>query len=134
MTDKRITARYAFLCDDFRQEKNGKYIFIGVYSDSISVNGFPATLVLSLVPYFESAAVGTYETEFEIKYNDKTLAKAIGRVNSQSNGGAFTPFQMHPLELQASGVLSVRFKEKGKRWKTLLTMPVGTFEDTDSST
>jgi hypothetical protein len=36
------------VCDDIRREDNGKEIIIGVYSGSIVVPQFPATLLLSL--------------------------------------------------------------------------------------
>lgn len=46
---KNVTKKKAklidwMICDDIRQENNGKLIFIGVYSDDILVNAIPITL------------------------------------------------------------------------------------------
>lgn len=42
MSEKGYRVRSVIICDDARQEINGKEILIGVYNDSIIFNQFPA--------------------------------------------------------------------------------------------
>jgi hypothetical protein len=51
MTDLRIDVEYAFFCDDVRREDNGKFIFVGVYTQQLSIATFPQLLNLSFFTF-----------------------------------------------------------------------------------
>lgn len=39
-----LTQKYSIMCDEVRQENNGKFLVIGMYVDAITVPQLPATL------------------------------------------------------------------------------------------
>src|SRR5262245_20607167 len=108
-----IKAEYAFLCDDVRQENNGKFIFIGAYSGDISISEFPTTLPARLVIYLTNSEPAQYNTEFEFSLNSKKFAMVAGSLTSAKPGGSFVSI---PIVIRADiGTLNVRFRQSGKR-------------------
>lgn len=64
-----LSAYGVILCDEVRQEANGKYIIVGIYSGGIAAQSLPANmrLALYLIVKFENA--GSQELIIEVASN-----------------------------------------------------------------
>ena len=58
---------YAVLCEDIRMERNNKVMLAGIYTGSILVAQFPATLRLGVWFHCETALGGTYDIEAKME-------------------------------------------------------------------
>jgi len=97
-----FSVRAAFVCDDVRQEINGKKTFIGVYNPTLYVASFPAALKLhfGLITDFESEGEGPIKLRL-VSDQPGTPAELAGRiVASKRISGEI--FSVGPLLLEAS--------------------------------
>lgn len=124
MTTKGMSLSYALICDDVRQENSGKYIFIGVYGSSIILHSTPANIKLTAVLQFDFAKVGVYSIELEIMRNGKRVALFEGTMNAPTIGSSLSNIPFDLTDINTAGELSIRFREVGSRWKSVLSLPV----------
>ncbi|MET3521472.1 hypothetical protein [Mesorhizobium abyssinicae] len=120
-----IRASFGFVCDDARQETNGKMMFIGAFSGDIVMPEIPQQLAIRLVLYLENDGPGTYEVEAGVFYEGKAIAGASGQLQSTKMGGSFVPIPMI-IPINGPGTLTFKFRQAGKRWQTVITLPVST--------
>ena len=119
----------AIVCDDIRHEKSNKEILIGVYSNELIIHKKPARLRLSVFVLVDVLEIG--ETEFEIRLDgpDGPSENAIrgvleGAHNTSPRHRIGLPFKSFVITLASEGDLLVRFREPGKRWRTIAVLPV----------
>jgi len=66
-----IQVRATLVCDDFRVEKDGKLILIGIYAGVVVVQSVPAQLPaggLTLFEIFETDQAGSYPIDIRIRH------------------------------------------------------------------
>ena len=124
----------AIVCDDIRQEKSNKDILIGVYSNELIIHKKPARLRLSVFVLVDVLEIG--ETEFEIRLDgpdgpSENSIKGVfeGAQSTSSRHRIGLPFKSFVIVLASDGDLLVRFREPGKRWRTIAVLPVRIAED-----
>lgn len=70
MTRSSVKYDTFVLCDDVRQELNGKMLLIGVYATDIGVAQFPATFAFNIHAQGEVLKDGTFSNKFIIRDED----------------------------------------------------------------
>lgn len=124
MSETEISSDFAFFCDDVRQEANGKFLFIGAYSEGLILSNNPSSLNLFLVTMLRNTRQRDYDFEFEALIEGERKFSAEGSITSGKPGASFVPFPITLKEIDSEGELSVRFREKGMEWNTIATIPV----------
>jgi hypothetical protein len=103
----------SLLCDDVRQERNGKFILIGLF-DSIGVPGFPAVFQRICVINRWCCGVGTFQQKSRILGSDGNTTIIEGK-----EVGVTLP----DAEANATSIeffLNVRFEGEGTYWIEVL--------------
>jgi hypothetical protein len=59
---------FAIPCDDIRQEANGKFILIGVYSEAFVPERLPTPVRLVLALFMDIEEAGLHEIELELRH------------------------------------------------------------------
>jgi hypothetical protein len=111
------------LCEDIRQEKNNKFILIGVYLQEIIAAKFPVVVGLTLWIQYASNVPGTVDTKFRVTFNGQKLVDGDIQIQTlDKKSGAFAIPKM-PIRLNEPGELLFEMNF-GKSWKTLKRMAV----------
>ena len=64
-----ITHKYTILCDDVRQENNGKLILLGMYTPDISVPQIPFVLpMLTVFQCLDTDRPGTWTAKLKLQH------------------------------------------------------------------
>ncbi len=113
------------ICDDVRTENNGKDIIIGVYAENITVQKFPANVVLCLWTQFFANRNGDIMVSFRVQKDKHNLffAKGIIRVNDYKKIATMR-FPGIPLQVGVEGVLVFQVREEKKKWITIKEIPM----------
>ncbi len=134
----RIRPILAILCDDIREEKNGKEIVIGIYKGNITINspseeelksGTVPVLNLSLWVPFEAKETGNAKIDFKIVNPEKEEILINANVNvpkilSPNELSAFK-FVGLPIALKHEGNIEVCFRNNEEEdWEILRSIPV----------
>jgi hypothetical protein len=75
-----LTHKYTIICDDVRQENNGKFLILGMYLGNITVSQLPFALpTLTFFQWLEADRLGGYTLRIQLQNLEtgKVLAKAI---------------------------------------------------------
>jgi hypothetical protein len=109
------------LCDDVRQETNGKYIIIGLFTSDILVNEFPAYLPLRLLITYEMEEIGDQKLDFLWFLDDKPLIEMEGGVRQETLGAPIViALPPGPLHVDGPGRLRVSARlESGEQLEIL---------------
>ena len=122
------------ICDQVRQEVNGKLIIIGVYPYNIELSAFPHRIALSM--WMQIAADWKDSRKLDIRIRDEDgVDRVRGEVSIEPPGddGLYSMiFPPSPIQLIGPTTLLFQFREAGKKWKTLKTMPVQLREQVSS--
>ncbi len=103
----------SLLCDDVRQERNGKFILIGIF-DAIGVPGFPAVFQRLCVVNRWCCGEGTFKQHSRIVNPDGNTVVISGKE---------VLVQLPETEATATSVeffLNVRFETEGTYWVEVL--------------
>lgn len=119
-----LTVQSAFVCDDVRQEINGKLIFIGVYNEELQVPSFPASIRLTVVMTQVNDEAKVYDFEIEGLLDDQLALGIEGQLDATQVGRSFAPLQLPPLKFDKEGTFKVRFREKKKRWQDVTRLRI----------
>lgn len=68
----------AVMCDDIRQETNGKLILIGVYTNDVLVLQYPVNLELAFWLMLKFENVGEYKLKLMLCSNDDVVIAEVG--------------------------------------------------------
>lgn len=100
------------ICDDIRQEMNGKFILIGIYGKAIVPNALPARLGLSLWLELEDVRAGNHEVQMHIVCDaGEALINADMSIESSDDDGyGALPFRLPPIEFKQSGIYRLEWK------------------------
>jgi len=122
-----IRVDYAILCDDIRQEANGKLILIGIYTGDILISEFPAKLSLCILLHGRAGTGSsvTMEIRYRAKFEDAETYEitARGEMNmtgTEESNEFYVPLPRMPIEIRNEGVLSIDYRiDDNRRWKSL---------------
>jgi hypothetical protein len=121
----RIKPIDIIICDDIREEKNGKYTLAGVFPAGISVPQLPANILLAVWIVFECHEKGNYDIEVEVRgpAPDQKISIQAGFQN-HLGPNARAPLAITKLYFPISqiGDASIFFRQKDdKEWVRLKT-------------
>lgn len=103
----------AVLCDDVRQERNGKFILIGLF-DAIMVQSLPARYPRLFMVTRWCSGEGEFHQRTRILKPDETSVLVEGQN---------IPVKLHNAEATATNVeifLNVEFQQEGTHWVEVL--------------
>lgn len=110
-----LTHRYTLLCDEIRQENNGKFIIVGMYTPDLTVTAIPfAVPVLSFFVCLDADAGGTAEINFRLTHGNNILAGGSGRVGIARAGMVVLPLRFGPLQLPGAGTYAFTLEVVGQ--------------------
>jgi hypothetical protein len=101
-----ISHKYTLICDEVRQEINGKYIILGLYTPDIVIFQIPTTLPsLTFFQCLESDRPGHWNLTLTLQHLEtgKKLIEAHGGVVFNRPGPAITPVRFGNVQFQAAG-------------------------------
>jgi hypothetical protein len=99
-----ITHKYTLLCDDIRQENNGKFIIVGLYTPDVVVPVVPfAVSSLAFFIAVESDAVGDVNFSFRLTQGATIMSGGSGKINIQKIGGAAIPLRLGVVQFPSAG-------------------------------
>lgn len=126
MENSALSVDFAFLCDDVRQEGNGKYIFIGAYNEAIILQGNENEfeLDLKMVTKLRNTGEDKYQFELEALFDGEKKMDLEGEISSGKSGASFIPFPVLIKGIKVSGELTINFREKGLEWESVMKIPV----------
>lgn len=100
----------AIICDQIRQEANGKLIAIGIYTDVMEVPEVPTQGVFTIWLRFIGLKAGSYQNTLIAKMNDVAITEADATLVSNGkptiNAFAFG----FPVQITETGILSFEVK------------------------
>jgi|SRR6267142_707359 len=101
-----ITAKYILLCDEVRQEINGKFILLGVYMPDMTIPQIPF-LVPSLTFFIclESDRPGSFQMRFKLQHLESgaVIADGMGNIGFQQPGQGPVPVPLRNIGLVSAG-------------------------------
>lgn len=103
--------RHCVICDDIRQEANGKFFFIGVYSNAMLLPDFPQGLALAFGIWATGTPGETYNCVFELSTEPPTEFKSGINVEfalDDDESQAFLPIPPLPVKLENECVVVLR--------------------------
>jgi len=97
------------LCDDIRQEGNGKYLLIGVYGGNVVLRGFPTDLQLSLWILARPRKLGKTQAKIRVVGpQDTILAEGGLEVDVKDTAGALImALPGLPMQVQREGKMRI---------------------------
>ena len=99
-----ITHKYTLLCDDIRQENNGKFIILGLYTPDIIVPAVPFALPsLGFFVAFEADSAGVLDFNFKLAQGDTIMSGGSGKMNVGKAGVTAVPLRLGALVFPAAG-------------------------------
>jgi len=106
-----ITYKWSLLCDDVRQEANGKWIVIGLYTPDITVPQIPIALPLTLLVCLESDVPGNFTFKIRVNHLEtgRPLAEAMGQMGIQKPGMGAFPVRIG-VQFQSPGPYTFTFE------------------------
>lgn len=96
----------ALLCDDIRQEDNGKFMIIGVYTPNMTVPQIPFVLPsLSFFLLFDADEPGEHAFKFNLNHLEtgRSLVEGMGQIGVKRAGTAVMPLKLGNAQFQAVG-------------------------------
>ena len=111
------------LCDDIRQEANGKYLLVGVYGANVVVKGFPADLRLSVWILGLARKPGKAEMRLRIiGPQEATLVEGAIEVEVKETA-TIIALPGLPLQVQREGKMSIEIASADKEdWTPVKTV------------
>lgn len=118
-----ISFRFGLLCDDVRQESNGKLIAIGIYGSDMILPATPVDISPILLLLFDVAEERQYDITVQASLDGKPISK--GRIGFDGKAGknnmASIPVPMH---IAHPGQLVITICVAGRRPTCLIDIPV----------
>lgn len=108
-----ITQRFSIMCDEVRQEINGKFIVIGMYTPDMAVFQLPYVCpVLSFLLWLESDTAGQFQFQMGITHleSGRLIVQGMGGVQFAKAGAGITPIRMTGVPFVAAGAYTFNLK------------------------
>jgi hypothetical protein len=116
----------AVLCDEVRQEVNGKYILIGTYNGIVVVADFPAQLQVSWWIQIFPKETGKFDLDIQlIKDGKDTIIKADLGYEVHAKDWAAMVLPKIPVPIHGPGKMQLQMKLKSEaKWSIVQTFEV----------
>lgn len=101
-----VKEKYTIICDEVRQENNGKFIIIGVYNGNITIPQIPFMLPsLTFFQTLESDRPGMLNVRMKIQHleSGKNLVEGMGAINFVRPGPGVSALRFQNIGLIAAG-------------------------------
>lgn len=130
----------ALFCDDFRIERNGKGLIIGLYGNSIVFEKLPVRF--NYFVCFVGSVSEAFKAEARIEFiapDGEVLAVTdveFGAAKAVSDGpeevSLLLPLRCPPMDIHSAGKLVVKVRPESGRWKKIAEIDVRTNPDPSS--
>ena len=121
-----FTVKFAVVCDEIRREDSGKFIFIGVYGESIIVPDFPFAMTLAfwivVIPHKEGEILCHWKLKHD-KFGDLSMTDGKLSINKIEKESTIS-LRRVPVQLPEEGILTLQVRESGGRWRNVISIPV----------
>jgi len=116
--DMSITAKYILMCDEVRQESNGKLIVLGLYTPDMAIPQLP--FVVGSLTFFialESDRPGNFQIRFALQNLDsgQNIAEGMGAVAFPKPGLGAMPIQLRNFGIPNAGTYVFSLTIEGQR-------------------
>jgi hypothetical protein len=101
-----IVHRYTLICDEVRQENNGKFIVIGLYTATITVPQLPFVFpFLTFFMFVNADRPGNFQLRLRLENMEtgQRLIEGMGMLGVQKPGMGATPIRVGPVPIQSVG-------------------------------
>jgi len=101
-----IKEKYTIICDEVRQEINGKFIIIGVYQGTITIPQIPFILPsLTFFQVLDGDRPGMWNVRMKLQHleSGKNVFEGMGAVNFQRSGQGVSALRFPNVPLLAAG-------------------------------
>ena len=101
-----LQEKYIVLCDEVRQENNGKYILIGVYAPDIALTQLPAVLpVLTFFVVMTDDRPDQHQLRLSLQHLEtgQVIAQGMGSFQAQRPGLVAIPLRISPVQFASAG-------------------------------
>lgn len=115
----------ALLCDEVRQESNGKFIAIGIYRGAVQFLKLPAKkgfTVLAQARELEKA--GEYSISFKVLVGGKKIQENAGILSNTVPSMEWLPIPIDPIEFTEETDLKIYAKIDEQRWRSIFEIPI----------
>lgn len=112
-----ISHKYTLVCEDFRQEINGRFIILGLYTPDIVLIQIPTMLPsLTFFQCLESDRPGHWNLKLTLEHLEtgKKLIEAHGGVAFQKPSLAVAPVKFGNVLIQAAGAYNFILEIEGQ--------------------
>ena len=101
-----ITQKFSIVCDEVRQENNGKFMIIGMYTPDMTVASIPYVApVLTFLFWLESDRPGQYQFRMKLTHLESgtPLAEGMGGVGFARAGMGIVPVRLLGIPFSSPG-------------------------------
>ncbi len=100
-----INHKYTLLCDEVRQENNGKFLIIGMYTPDIVLATLPTVMPLTFFSVFDADRIGHFALTMKLQHAESgsTLVEARGGLIVQRPGMTVVNARLPNIMFQAAG-------------------------------
>ena len=111
-----LTHKYTLVCDEVRQENNGKLIVIGLYTDKMAVPQIPFQLpALSFLYTFDAdPGDSQFRAKLENMETGSVLAQAMGVIQAVRPGTAVSVLGFRNINLERIGTYTMSLNIDGE--------------------
>lgn len=97
----------ALLCDQIRQEMNGKYLVIGLYSSNVVFSAFPATGHFHLLSRAHLRQPGEHKISIRVNVGGVENHRFDAEFAVEQPSEDWIPIPLQPVQFQVPGLFSV---------------------------
>ncbi len=109
-----ITQKFSLICDEVRQEINGKFLILGMYTPDLAVVSIPFVApTLTFLSWLESDRPGQFQFRLKLSHLESgaTLAEGMGGVGFAKAGTGMVPVRLVGITFSSPGpyTFSIQF-------------------------
>jgi hypothetical protein len=113
-----ITQKYILVCDEVRQEINGKFIILGAYTPDMTIPQIPFALPsLTFFIGLESDRPGNFGMRFSLEHleSGQVIAQGMGNIGFQKPGVGPLPLSLKNVLLHNAGTYVISLNIDGQK-------------------
>lgn len=113
-----ISHKYTLVCDEVRQENNGKFIIVGLYTPNLNVPQIPFAIpFLTFFMFVNADRPGNFPFRLRLERMEtgQRMIEGMGVMGIQAPGPGASPMRVGPLQFQAAGTYNFVVEIDGER-------------------